>query len=558
MAPEPPDREAAEQASAGVPDAAPAEALQEPAQTDSGTASPRAAAYARLVAAGILLSRIAGLIRERIFAQYFGTSIAADAFKAALRGPNVLQNLLGEGTLSASFIPVYSELLAQGRKEEAGRVAGAVFALLLAAAGLLSLIGIALAPVLVSVLSPGFEGERRELTISAIRIIFPMTGTLVLSAWALGILNSHRRFFLAYFAPVLWNAAMIATLLYFGPRQSQGDLVTTLAWGAFIGGLLQFAVQLPRVLRLEPDLRIRFAPRMPAVVTVLRNAGPAIMGRGVVQLSGYLDLVLASLLAPGAFAVITYATTIYLLPVSLFGMSIAAAELPELSRQRQAAKEVLRERVNDGLRELIVYVVPSFVAFVLLGDVLVAALYQTGEFDRADTLLVWAVLAAYAIGLLASTATRLYNSAFFALQDTKTPAKVAAARVTIAAAIGAALMFLLQRVTVAGEPLGPVGIAIGAGIGAWFELIVLRRSLSRQLEGELRPGGGRVAKLLLAATVAALIGRAIEWFLPPLHPIVIAVIVLIPFGVAYFGLARLFKVPEAAAATDRVLRRLRR
>src|SRR5690606_16792498 len=137
----------------------------------------------------------------------------------------------------------------------------------------------------------------------------------------------------------------IATLLYFGPRQSQGDLVTTLAWGAFIGGLLQFAIQLPRVLRLEPHLRIRFAPRMPAVVTVLRNAGPAIMGRGVVQLSGYLDLVLASLLAPGAFAVITYATTIYLLPVSLLGMSIAAAELPELSRQRQAAKEVLRARV---------------------------------------------------------------------------------------------------------------------------------------------------------------------------------------------------------------------
>ena len=155
----------------------------------------------------------------------------------------------------------------------------------------------------------------------------------------------------------------------------------------------------------------------------------------------------------------------------------------------------------------------------------------------------------------------IWGSAFTLIKvavETIPPLTMVAARVTIAAAIGAALMFLLQRVTVAGEPLGPVGIAIGAGIGAWFELIVLRRSLSRQLEGELRPGGGRVAKLLLAATVAALIGRAIEWFLPPLHPIVIAVIVLIPFGVAYFGLARLFKVPEAAAATDRVLRRLRR
>src|SRR5690606_25919835 len=161
------------------------------------------------------------------------------------------------------------------------------------------------------VLTPGVEGEKRELTISAIRIIFPMTGTLVLSAWALGMLNSHRRFFLAYFAPVLWNAAMIATLLYFGSRQTQSNLVTTLAWGAFIGGLLQFAIQLPRVRRLEPNLRIRWAPRMPAVRTVIRNAGPAIMGRGVVQLSGYLDLVLASLLATGAYATITYASTLY-------------------------------------------------------------------------------------------------------------------------------------------------------------------------------------------------------------------------------------------------------
>src|SRR5690606_24830657 len=327
---------------------------------------------------------------------------------------------------------------------------------------------------------------------------------------------------------------------------------------AFAGGLLQFAIQLPRLLRLEPNLRIRWAPRMPAVRTVIRNAGPAIMGRGVVQLSGYLDLVLASLLATGAYATITYASTLYLLPYSLFGMSIAAAELPELSRQRQAARDVLRNRVSDGLRELIVFIVPSFVAFVLLGDIIVAALYQTGEFDRANTLLVWAVLAAYAIALLASTSTRLYNSAFYALQDTKTPAKVAAARVVIAVTMAAGLMFLLQRVTIAGQPLGPVGIALGAGVGAWFEYFVLRRSLGGQLDGAPGAGGGRLARLLLAAIVAALIGRAIDWFLPPLHPILLAVLVLIPFGVVYFGLARLLGVPEAAATTDRILRRLRR
>ena len=147
---------------------------------------------ALLVASGILLSRVVGLVRERVLATYFGTGLHADVFSAGLRMPNVLQNLLGEGTLSASFIPVYSELLGRGQTKEAGRVAGAAFALLLGIAGSIALLGIALAPFLVSVFTPGFEGQRRELMIAVVRILFPMTGVLVLSAWSLGILNSHR------------------------------------------------------------------------------------------------------------------------------------------------------------------------------------------------------------------------------------------------------------------------------------------------------------------------------------------------------------------------------
>lgn len=555
---EPTDRPGFHAGSESPAEARAPEPVPSAAGAAAATQASKAGAYARLVAAGILLSRIAGLIRERIFAQYFGTSLAADAFKTALRAPNVLQNLLGEGTLSASFIPVYSELLEQGREEDAGRVAGAIFALLVAIAGVLTLLGVAFAPAIVSIFSPGFEGERRELTIAAVRIIFPMTGILVLSAWALGILNSHRRFFLAYFAPVLWNAAMIATLLWFGPRQLQAELVTTLAWGAFAGGVLQFAVQLPRVLALERHLKIRWAPRLEGVRVAMRNAGPAVLGRGVVQLSGYLDLILASFLATGAVAALMYANTIYILPISLFGMSVAAAELPELSRQRGAGREALRARVSAGLRQIAVFVVPSFVAFLALGDVLVGALYQTGDFGRDDTLIVWAILAAYAIGLLASTATRLFSSAFFALQDTKTPAKFAVLRVLLAAALGAGLMLLLQPIEIAGHPMGPVGLAIGAGTAAWVEWAFLRRSLRRHLEGDVGTGSRTIAALLAAALVAAAIGRGIAWLLPPLHPILLAVLVLGPYGVAYFLLARVFGVSEAAAATDRVLRRLRR
>src|SRR5688500_9543215 len=186
--------------------------------SDDPRPAPRSGTAAFFVGLGIFLSRVIGLIRERVVATYFGTGLHADVFSAGLRMPNVLQNLLGEGTLSASFIPVYSELLGQGRTKDAGRLAGAMFALLVGIAGVISLLGVLLAPVLVSVFTPGFAGQRRELMIGIVRIIFPMPGVLVLSAWSLGILNSHRQFFIPYFAPVLWNAAIIGALLTFAGR----------------------------------------------------------------------------------------------------------------------------------------------------------------------------------------------------------------------------------------------------------------------------------------------------------------------------------------------------
>jgi putative peptidoglycan lipid II flippase len=502
-----------------------------------------------LVAGGILLSRLAGLVRERVFAQYFGTSMYADVFRAGLRMPNALQNLLGEGTLSASFIPVYSELLEQGRKEEAGRMAGAVFALLVALAGALTLIGVLLAPLIVSVFAPGFEGERRELTITVTRIIFPMTGLLVLFAWALGILNSHRKFFIPYVAPVLWNGAMIATLLMFGGEMDPSRLVVALAWGALAGGALQFGIQLPWVLRLERDLRIAWNTRLESVREAIRNAGPAIMGRGVVQLSGYVDTVLASLLAAGALAAVGFAQILYMLPVSLFGMSVAAAELPELSRQRMGEAEVLRARTSASLQRIAFYIVPSFIAFVLLGDAIVAALYQTGEFDRSDTILVYLTLIGLSLGLLASTATRLFSSTFFALRDTKTPAKYAVVRVLSAALLAFGLMTQFEAIpmlglpagvfggiTLDGRPLGAVGLALGSGLAAWIEWALLRRALRRRI-GNVGASANAVGRMFVAALAAAAAGWGVRLALPDLHPVIDAFLIFSVFGVVYFSVA---------------------
>ncbi|HSG48960.1 MAG TPA: lipid II flippase MurJ, partial [Longimicrobiales bacterium] len=333
-----------------------------------------------------------------------GTSGFADAWRVALRLPNVLQNLLGEGTLSASFIPVYAEFLEEGREEEAGRFAGAALGILMATAGALVLLGVLVAPWLVAALFWRWDPEKQALTVTLVRILFPMTGILVVSAWALGILNSHRRFFVSYVAPVFWNVAQIAAMVAGGAYLllGQRDLVVLLAWGALVGGGLQFGVQLPFVVRHLRGFRLSLGRGVEGVDEAVRNFVPVVAARGVVNLSGWLDIILAAYLADGALALLGYAQTFYMLPISLFGMSVAASELPELSRVRGEDREALASRVAAALRRTSYFLIPTIVGYLVLGDVLVAALFQTGAFGSTQTLATWAVLAAYTLGLGAS------------------------------------------------------------------------------------------------------------------------------------------------------------
>src|SRR5262245_34639444 len=311
-----------------------------------------------------MLSRIAGLVRLRVFAHYFGlASDAADAFNAAFRIPNFLQNLFGEGALSASFIPVYAALVSRGEQRLADRVAGAVGALLALAVSLLVLIGVVATPLLIAAIAPGFTGEKRALTITLVRILFPGAGLLVLSAWCLGVLNSHGRFLLSYAAPVMWNAAMIVALVAYGAETPLPRLAELLAWGSVVGSALQLLVQLPVVFRVAPEVRLVLGFASGHVRTVVTNFVPVFVSRGVVQLSAYIDALLASLLPTGAVTGLANAQILYLLPVSLFGMSIAAAELPTMSGDAQRGLDVLRHRLSAGLRQIAFLVVPSAVAF---------------------------------------------------------------------------------------------------------------------------------------------------------------------------------------------------
>ncbi|MGA3295469.1 MAG: murein biosynthesis integral membrane protein MurJ [Candidatus Acidiferrales bacterium] len=521
--------------------------------------------FAFLVAAGIFLSRVAGLVRDRVFAHYFGLSDAADAFRVALRIPNFLQNLFGEGVLSASFIPVYAGLLARDDDEEARRTAGAVAALLILSTSILVLFGVLATPYLIDAIAPGFHGEKRELAVRLVRILFPGVGLLVLSAWCLGILNSHRRFFLSYSAGVIWNAAMIATMWSFGRRYGQIDLAVVLAWGSVIGSALQVAAQLPVVLRLLGGLRLSLSYRAHNVKTVVRNFFPVFVGRGVVQISAYIDALLASYLPTGAVAALANAQTLYLLPVSLFGMSVSAAELPQMSGAIGSEDEVagtLRWRLDEGLRQIAFFVVPSVAAFLALGNVIVGAIYRTGRFTQADATYVWGILAGSTVGLLAQTLGRLYSSAYYALRDTRTPLAFAVVRVILTTILGYLCALPLPRALGIEPRWGVAGLTISAGIASWIEFTLLRRTLNRRI-GPTGLPGEYLAKLWLAAVAAAAAGLAVRYsfvrYFGYRHsPILVAVLVLGPYGVVYFAGTWLLRLAEARFFLGRALDRIRR
>ncbi|HSK24850.1 MAG TPA: murein biosynthesis integral membrane protein MurJ [Egicoccus sp.] len=540
-----------------------------------------------LVGAGILLSRAAGLVRESATAAFLGTGVGADALRAALKIPNLMQNLLGEGVLSASFIPAYSRLLAEGREEDAGRLAGAVAGLLMLVTGTLVVLGTVFAGPIARVLAPGWTpgSDRYELTVMLVRILTPGVGLLVLSAWCLGVLNSHRRFFLSYVAPVAWNTAIIVLLFAVGLSTSdEFTIAQGFAWGALLGSALQFGVQLPSVLRLVRGLRLSASLAVPGVRPVVTRFGQVVAGRGGVQLAAYVDVMVASLLAAGAMSALGFAQILYLLPISLFGMAIAAAELPTLSTLDHGDRARVLDRIDGGLGRVAFFVVPSTVAFLFAGDLVVATVFQRGSFSADASRQVGVVLAVYSLGMLASTSSRLLQSALYGVGDTRNPAIYAVMRVALSLLVGIAVMFPLDAVAATVEGfavvgdlgwqvaperlrlsdgnlfrLGAAGLAFGAAVGAWFELVLLRVRL-RVVFGRVRLGGAyapRLAAGALAGIAAALAARpllgGLTW-----HPTVTGLVAMGMIGVAYLVTTRLLGVPEARELTGRVERLVRR
>ena len=536
---------------------------------------------AKKIGTGILLSRLAGLLRESLLRSVLGLGPAADAFTAALRIPNLLQNLLGEGSLSSSFIPVYSKLLSEGKEKEAGHTAGAVAGLLIAFTGALTLVGILIARPIAKLLTPGFSSEKLDLTADLIKITTAGIGFLVLAAWCLGVLNSHRKFFLSYVAPVIWNAAQIVILfIAIGKDWDPVKAARAAAWGLFIGGVIQLLFQFFGVSRLRTKIGFSFSWKNEHVREIIRRFNPTILGRGVVQISAYFDLVLASLLVTGAVAALMSAQVLYILPISLFAMSIAAAELPEMSRNTDSQQ--LGNRLNQGMKQTSFLMLLTSVIYMTIGDQIIGVIFQWGSFDRDDSIAVAATLAAYSLGIPAIGISRIYQSALYANGDTKTPAFSATLRVIISLIIGLLLMFPLDRLFISNSALekvpgsivgdwgplsqslrslpenphlGAVGLAVGSAIAAWVEMVFLARKTNKKVTPESSPYSPMV-KLLPATFSALMISIIARWLLSDANAAINCLVCIPAATLAYIAVSSKNGVQESVVLLEGLKRKL--
>ena len=536
---------------------------------------------AKKIGTGILLSRLAGLLRESLLRSVLGLGPAADAFTAALRIPNLLQNLLGEGSLSSSFIPVYSKLLSEGKEKEAGHTAGAVAGLLIAFTGALTLVGILIARPIAKLLTPGFSSEKLDLTADLIKITTAGIGFLVLAAWCLGVLNSHRKFFLSYVAPVIWNAAQIVILfIAIGKDWDAVKAARAAAWGLFIGGVIQLLFQFFGVSRLRTKIGFSFSWKNEHVREIIRRFNPTILGRGVVQISAYFDLVLASLLVTGAVAALMSAQVLYILPISLFAMSIAAAELPEMSRNTDSQQ--LGNRLNQGMKQTSFLMLLTSVIYMTIGDQIIGVIFQWGSFDRDDSIAVAATLAAYSLGIPAIGISRIYQSALYANGDTNTPAFSATLRVIISLIIGLLLIFPLDRLFISNSTLekvpgsivgdwgplsqslrslpenphlGAVGLAVGSAIAAWVEMVFLARKTNKKVTPESSPYSPMV-KLLPATFSALMISIIARWLLSDANAVINCLVCIPAATLAYIAVSSKNGVQESVVLLEGLKRKL--
>ncbi len=459
----------------------------------------RVAKAAGVVGAATLASRVMGYARDMVMSWAFGTGLAADAFYVAYRIPNLLRELLAEGSMSAAFIPVFTETLSKGSKEEARRLADALLARLILILAIVTTLGIVFAPFLVKAIAWGFrvEPDKYMLTVRLTRIMFPYLFFIGLAALAMGMLNSLRSFLAPAASPVMYNVVTIIAVLL--SMQLLESPIEGVAVGVALGGLSQLLIQVPGLKRQGMVPAPRFSPSHPGVAKIGMLALPVFLSSAVTQLNIFISTILASFLATGSIAYLYYGMRFIHFPLGVFGVALATAVLPTLSTHAAKGEHAeFRETLSLGLRLVFFITFPAMAGLIALRVPIVNLLLEHGEFDRISTLGTAAAILYYSVGLWAFAGVRIMAQAFYSLQDTKTPVKVAA---------GAVIVNLLLSMILMG-PLAHGGLALANSIAAMMNLGLLTVMLRRKIG---RIDGRRILRSLLKILPASALMGLICW-----------------------------------------------
>lgn len=437
-----------------------------------------------------LCSRILGFIRDIVIARLFGVYVYAQAFVIAFRIPNLLRDLLGEGAANAALVPVFTEYSLKASKEEFWKLSNVVLNLLLVIVSAIVVFGVFFSPYIVRLIAPGFmfSPEKLEITIRLNRIIFPYILLISLSAYCLAVLNSLRHFAAPAFAPCLLNISLIVFVLLYG------EGITGLALGVLVGGILQLAVQIPVLYKKGFRLKLFRGFKHPQAVTIGKLMLPRVFSSGIYQLNNFVDSAFGSLfwiVGEGGVAVLYFSYRLIQFPLGIFSNALTQAILPSFSTQAvDDTHTQLRQTLFWGLRTTFFVMLPASAGFMVLALPIVSTLFGAGKFDVYSVERTASALIFYSIGLFAYSATKVLQSAFFALKDTVTPTKIA----FLALLMNVILNFILM------SPLKIGGIALATSISGISTFFILFLILKKRLgDFDTRKLTDSFARILLAS-----------------------------------------------------------
>lgn len=517
----------------------------------------KVAKAAGIVSAATMVSRVFGLVRDMVIAAFFGASWMTDAFWIAFRIPNMLRRLLGEGSLTISFVPVFTEYLEKKSKEEALELAQNVFTILSVILAVISVVGILISPIIVGILAPGFVSDPHKfgLTVFLNRLMFPYIFFIALVALCMGILNSFRHFTAPALSPVMLNIAMIGAALTLRPFFAEP--ITSLAVGVLIGGVLQLAMQWPFLLKFGFKLKFRFNLQHSGIRQIGRLILPAILGAGVTTINvAIVGMILASLLPSGSVTYLFYADRIMELPLGVFAIAIGTAALPSFSKHVSTGQiDELKSGIAFSLRLILFLTIPATVALMALNLPIISVLFQRGAFDVQAAVYTGQALFCYALGLWAFSVLRVFVSSFYSLQDSKWPLK--AAVITLIANVIAGLILMY--------PLKHNGIALAGSISASVNVLVLAFVLKNKIGTYLdRAFFIAIFKIIISALVMLSAILLIDFVMPwntyaAFRSRLLYLLTAIFVGaVTFFLCAYLLKSPEMHSTVNMIKRRLTR